>query len=208
MIEAVERQQARNDAYERHYNQHNGDDAVHNPHRADIKVRAHAVNEARDAVPPKYGAAQNGDIAQHIVPGRELGSQEVEAGKKADYKEQYQRVGKGKDEARDHVAPIGAGRHFRVDKLVRGVVEKQVEGINKQDYGAQDLQNFLICLNEVRHKRKPQPRQQAIDKVGESRADARIEGRHTSLIERPLDNEHANRTHRSRDEYADNQAAE
>ncbi len=38
-----------------------------------------------------------------------FGQDEVETGEQADYKEKYQRIGKCKQEARDHVAPVVRG---------------------------------------------------------------------------------------------------
>ena len=113
-----------------HENEQGADDAVDEPERAHVDAAAQAVDEHRDQVPPHQRAAQDAGVGQDVVQEGEVGSDQLEAGKKAYDEEEDEWVGDRDEEAADNVGEI-------VLRRLGGVWLERARGILAEEENAE-----------------------------------------------------------------------
>ena len=79
--------ECRDQSYRSHYHDDSGQDAVDEPHGAEVEMTAHFVDKPCDAKPPQHCSGKYRHISGHIMIGLKLGSKEAEPGEESDNKE-------------------------------------------------------------------------------------------------------------------------
>ena len=125
------------------------DDAVNQPHRADVEVGAHLIDKEGDNRPPNESAQNNRPIAQDDVVKPVLGEREVEPCEQRDNQEHNERVAQGEQETRYHVAPAVVTRVNALLDLADRVVNDHVDSIDNKDDTAHNLQDIDMISNEI-----------------------------------------------------------
>lgn len=206
-LEDVELVKVGNDAgdqtVEREDENNAADDAIDEPHGADVKVGAHLIDKEGDNRPPYQGSKDNEGIAEDDMVELVLRQWEAETGEQWDNQEHDERITQCEKEARDHVSPVVVALFDILFDLTDGVVDDHVNGIDNQDDTANDLQHINVVGDKISHQRDTQPHQQAIKQVAGSSTNAREEARMTSIVQSALDAEDADRSHgcRQNDTY-------
>ena len=188
-------------AVERKHEDDDADDAVNEPHGADIKVGTHLIHKECDDGPPQQSTNDNEGIAHDDVIPLVLGQGEAKAREQRDNQEHDQRIAQGEQEACGHVSPVVLALVDVLGNLAHGIVDNHVDGINDQDDAAHDLQDIDIVGDKVGHKRDAQSHKQAIEQITCSCTDTSEETRVAALVQRPLDTQDAHRSNGCREKY-------
>ena len=134
-------------------NQDDGaDDAVDEPHRADIEVSAHLIDKEGDDAPPQQCPHDDKRIADNHVVELELRQGETETCEQWDDEEHDERVAQGEQESRDHVPPLIVALVDIFLDLAYWVVNDHVNGIDNQDNATHNLQDIDVVGNEIGHQ--------------------------------------------------------
>ena len=141
------------------------DDAVNQPHRADVEVGAHLIDKEGDNRPPNESAQHNRPIAQDDVVKPVLGEREVEPCEQRDDQEHNERVAQGEQETRDHVAPMVVALLDVFPDLAHGVVHNHIAGIDDKDDTANDLQHVDMIGDKVGYQGNAKTHQQTIEQI-------------------------------------------
>ena len=171
------------------------DDAVDEPHGADVEVCTHLVHKEGDNRPPHECTHNNEGIAQNNVIELVFRQGEAKSCEQRDDQEHDERIAQGEQETRHHVAPLVVALDNVFGNLADGVVDNHVQGIDDQDDTADDLQQINVVGNEVGHQRDAQTHQQAIEQIAGSSPHAREEARMTATVQRALDAKDTDRSH-------------
>lgn len=123
---------------------------------------------------------------------------EIESREQTDDQEQYERIGEREEKARGKLLPVAVGSRSPSRQHTRRIGKEQIDGIDSQHHRPHKLEQALMALDEPRHKRQAERRQQAIYKIAQRRAYAREESRETPAAQRTLNHKHPYRPHRSR----------
>ena len=186
----------------RHCNKNGCDYAVDKPQRPDIKSRTQFVDEQRDYIPPYHRPSEYSQVSPYVVEYLIFGHDEVEAREKTDYKEEYQWIGDSEEETRDEISPIAAAVDLGGFQRARRILTKQKETERSENYAAENLKGKLMTLDDISNKAETEACEKTIKQVAQRRSDTCEKCRPSSLAECTLDNEHAYRTHRSRNQRA------
>ena len=176
------------------------DDAVDEPHGADVKVGSHLIDKEGNDCPPQQGTHDNRGVAQDDVVELVLGQWEIKAGEQGDNQEHDERVAQGEQETRERVPqPVITLVNAFLD-LADRVVDNHVDGIDNQDDAADNLQDIHMVGNEICNQRDAQPDEQAIEQIASRSPHASEKARVSAIVQGALDAQDADRPHGCRQE--------
>ena len=128
------------------------DDAVNEPHGADVEVGAHLVDKEGDNRPPQQCAQDNRGVTEDDVIPLVFGQRETETREQGDNQEHDERVAQGEQESRNHVPPLIVALADILLDLAYRVVDNHVDGIDNQDDATHNLQDVDVVGNKIGHQ--------------------------------------------------------
>ena len=105
---------------------HNSDDTIDQPHRPEIKMTSHLIDEETHHPPPREGTDDDEEISNHILPDINLRELEIKTSKKSDYQEDNQGIGDGEQETVEDIALRGDAIGVRFFQRTCGVRSEEV----------------------------------------------------------------------------------
>ena len=171
------------------------DDAVDEPHGANVEMGAHLVDKEGDDSPPQEGSHHYRQIAQDDMVELVFGQRETEAGEQRYDQEHDERVAQGEQEAGNHIPPLVVTLIDVLLNLAHGVVDNHVDGIHDKDDAAHYLQQVDMVGNKVGHQRDAQPDKKAVEQITCRRPYTREESRMAAIAQRALYAQDADRPH-------------
>ena len=174
------------------------DDAVDEPHRADVEMGAHLVNKEGNNRPPDQRPHHNKGVAQDDVVEFVFRQGETESGKQGNDQEHDERIAQGEQETCYRITPVVLALINVLGNLADGIVDDHVNGIDDKDDTADNLQDIHMVGNEIGDQRNTQAHQQAVKQVAGSSTHTRKETGIAPLVQRALNTQDTYRTHRCR----------
>ena len=138
-------------AVERQNEDDGADDAVDEPHRADVEVSAHLIDKEGDYRPPQQCADHDKGIANNDVVEFVFRQGEAETRKQGDNKEHNERIAQGEQESRHHIPQVVITLVDILLDLAHWVVENHVNGIDNEDDATDNLQDVNVVGDEIGH---------------------------------------------------------
>ncbi len=162
------------------------DDAVDEPHRADVEMGAHLVNKEGNYRPPNQRPHHNKGVAQDDVVEFVFRQGETESRKQGYNQEHDERIAQGEQEACYRITPVVLALVKVLGNLADRVVDDHVNGIDDKDDTADNLQDIHMVGNKIGDQRNTQAHQQAIEQVAGSSTHTRKETGIAPLVQRAL----------------------
>ncbi len=162
------------------------DDAVDEPHRADVEMGAHLINEEGNYCPPDQRPHYNKGVAQDDVVELVFRQGETETGKQGNNQEHDERIAQGEQETGHRITPIVFALVIVLFNLADRIVDNHVNGIDNQDDTAYDLQNINMIGDKIGNQGNAQSHQQAIEQVAGSGSHTREKARIATLVQGAL----------------------
>ena len=134
------------------------------------------------------------------MPGSVFRLYVCEAGEESDDKEKNQRIGKSEQEACYHVAPIAVGIDLCGAKGACGVLAEKIYAKSHQYNASDNLDGELVGIDEPGNEAQAETGEQAVHQVAGSGTYPGEKSRPATLTQSTLNNKHADRTHRRRNE--------
>jgi len=141
------------------------DDAVDEPHGADVEMGAHLVHKEGDDSPPCQSSGHDKEIAENDVIKLVFWQRETKSSEKRYNQEHDKRVAQGEQETRDHVAPMVVALLDVFPDLAHGVVHNHIAGIDDKDDTANDLQHVDMIGDKVGYQGNAETHQQTIEQI-------------------------------------------
>ena len=162
------------------------DDAVDEPHRADVEMGAHLVNKEGNYRPPDQCPHHNKGVAQDDVVEFVFRQGETESCKQRNNQEHDERIAQGEQETCYRITPVVLSLIKVLGNLADRVVDDHVNGIDDKDNTADNLQNIHVVGNKIGDQRNTQAHQQAVEQVAGSSTHTRKETGIAPLVQRAL----------------------
>lgn len=183
------------------------DYAIYEPQWSDIKAGTQFAHEKSYEIPPYQRSAEYRQIGPYIMEYFKFREYEIESCEQTNDKKQYKRVGDSQEKTRYKVTPIAAAVDLSSFQRTCRIFSEQIETECSQNYASEDLQCKLVTLDDVRNETKSETCEQAIEQVAQGSSDSGKKRRPSPFAKSSLDNQHADWTHRGRDQSTDSQSA-
>ena len=173
-------------AVERQNEDDGADDAVDEPHRADVEVSAHLIDEESNHTPPQQSTHDDEGITDNHVVELVFRQGKAETRKQWDNKEHNERIAQGEQESRHHIPQVVITLVDILLDLAHRVMENHVNGIDNEDDATDNLQDVNVVGDEIGHERNAQAHQQTIEQIAGGSPHPGEETRIASLVQGAL----------------------
>ena len=173
-------------AVERQNEDDGADDAVDEPHRADVEVSAHLIDKESNHTPPQQSAHDDEGITDNHVVELVFRQGETETRKQGDNKEHNERIAQGEQEPRHHIPQVVITLVDILLDLAHRVMENHVNCIDNEDDTTDNLQDVDVVGDEIGHERNAQAHQQTIEQIAGGSPHPGEEPRIASLVQGAL----------------------